>query len=87
MTRANKTYLMVGGTLLPAFAFTAAHAMYHKRGGKYKTSDILIFAGGSILGGFLTAKMLKDIEVKPKSLQENLEEMTKNSNSEKSREE
>lgn len=54
----KRTYLMTAGTLFPAFVGIIAHGMYHKRL-DFKASDILIFAGLSIIGGYATAQILK----------------------------
>lgn len=61
MSKTQTTYLMIGGTFLPAFIATAAHIAYHKRA-SLKMSDLLIFAGASAIGGFMTAQMIKNIE-------------------------
>jgi hypothetical protein len=55
----NKTYLMLGGTFLPAFVAVSAHLAYHKKL-QLGTTDLLIFAGACAIGGYLTAQMLKN---------------------------
>ena len=59
----KKGYLMVGGTFLPAFIGVAVHRMYHKNT-KLGMSDLLIFAGLSIVGGFISANMIKNVKFK-----------------------
>lgn len=56
----NKVYLMLGGTFLPGFVamFFAGALMGAQTTGK--TSKLLLaFAGGSAIGGYMTAKILK----------------------------
>lgn len=57
----KKIYLMLGGTFLPAFIVLGLHIAYHKRCA-FKMSDLLLFAGASAIGGFVTAKMLNKKE-------------------------
>ena len=53
----TKTYLMVAGTFLPAFAGIATLQMIRKNQ-KLDTTAIVVFAGLSVVGGYFTAKML-----------------------------
>lgn len=55
----KKSYLMVGGTLLPAFIAVLVRASV-KNKITFKASDIIIFAGLSVLGGYATSQMLKE---------------------------
>ena len=55
----SKGYLMTSGVLAPALIGVLVHRMYHKSM-VFKASDILLFAGISIVGGFLSAKMLEN---------------------------
>ncbi len=64
------TYLMSAGTLLPAFAGITVHEMVHKRG-KYRSSDILIFAALTIAGGIFTSRLLKKKQVSESSETQN----------------
>jgi hypothetical protein len=50
---------MLGGTFLPAFFGTALNIAIQKRA-KLTMVDLLIFAGLSAVGGFYTAKILKE---------------------------
>ena len=61
MEKKEKTYLMLGGTFLPAFVGMGLHLAYHKRFG-LKISDLLIFAGLSAIGGYMTAKIIQKNE-------------------------
>ena len=54
----KETYLMIGGTLLPAFVGTAIYMAYKKQA-KLEMTNLLIFATLSVVGGYFTAKMLK----------------------------
>lgn len=56
--KTKRVYLMTAGTLLPAFAAISARMAY-KRSVTLEMTDLLLFAGTSILGGYITAKMLK----------------------------
>ena len=65
MKPSDKTYLMIGGTFLPAFMAVGAVSLLTKTpisatSGKF----ILTFAIASALGGFMSAKMIKRIETK-----------------------
>jgi len=55
---AKRTYLMISGTLFPAFVITAINMAANKRG-KVTMTDLLLFAGASVLGGYYTSKLLK----------------------------
>ena len=54
----KKTYIMLGGTFLPAFVGTAMNIAIQKRA-KLTMTDLLIFASLSAVGGYITAKMIK----------------------------
>ena len=58
MDKKSKTYLMVCGTLFPAFVLVTAKVAYDKRA-NLTAADLLIFAAASLFGGYLTAKILK----------------------------
>lgn len=58
MNEKSKIYLMVAGTFLPAFIAFFIYKAYRKEI-RAENIDIVIFAAASVLGGFLTAKMLK----------------------------
>lgn len=53
----KKVYLMLGGTFLPAFVGVIGVASYKKEF-KVNGSMILLFAGLSAIGGFITSKMI-----------------------------
>lgn len=57
MRKIDKTYLMIAGTLLPAFGAVYAASSFTKLN---KQATIGIFAIASIIGGFYTAQILKD---------------------------
>lgn len=59
MEKKNKTYLMLGGTFLPAFVGVGIAMAMTKRA-NVKMTDLLIFAGLSAIGGYVTAQMLKE---------------------------
>jgi hypothetical protein len=68
-TALKKGYLMTSATLLPAFVGVAVHRMYHKNT-KLGMSDLLIFAGLSVLGGFISAPIIKNVKFKDSELNE-----------------
>ena len=49
---------MTAGTLLPAFVAVGLHLAYHKKC-QLGMSDLLIFAGASMVGGYFTAKLIE----------------------------
>jgi len=53
----KKVYLMLGGTFLPAFVGVIGYASIKK---EFKVTGgmILLFAGLSAVGGYLTSKMI-----------------------------
>ena len=53
----KKVYLMTGGTFLPAFTGLIILGAIRKSM-TFKAIDILAFAGLSLVGGFVTSKML-----------------------------
>jgi len=53
----KKTYLMLGGTFLPAFIGVIGYASV-KKDFKVTGGMILLFAGLSAVGGYVTSKML-----------------------------
>jgi hypothetical protein len=55
----NKTYLMLGGTFLPAFIGIGIKLAINGEP-KLTAKDILIFAALSAVGGYITSQMLKD---------------------------
>lgn len=59
MTNIQKGYLMSAGVLAPAFLVTLGIATAKGRC-KVTGFDLIIFAGVSIVGGYLTAQMLKE---------------------------
>jgi hypothetical protein len=59
MEKTKKVYLMSAGTLLPAFVGTAIY-MAIKKQANLNMTNLLIFAGLSIIGGYYTAKLLND---------------------------
>lgn len=59
MRKIDRTYLMISGTLLPAFGAVYAVSSFMKLN---KQATIGVFAVASIIGGFYTAKILKDLE-------------------------
>lgn len=60
MNKHEVTYLMIGGTLLPAFAAVYIYSLIAKRDISLKDVEYLsIFAIASIIGGYYTAKILK----------------------------
>jgi len=57
----KRGYIMVGGTLLPAFVGVGIMSMVNKSNISFKdTKTLLLFAGLSVLGGIVTANILKD---------------------------
>ena len=61
MTKAQRGYMMVGGTLLPAFLAVGLVSLLSKSPISVKeTKYVLAFAAASIIGGFVSAKMLKE---------------------------
>ena len=57
----KRGYIMVGGTLLPAFVGVGIMSMVNKSNISFKdTKTLLLFAGLSVLGGMVTASILKD---------------------------
>lgn len=61
----KKTYLMLGGTFLPAFIAVGAVSVFTKSSVNMKSAKFLLtFAIASAVGGFITAKMIKDINFK-----------------------
>ena len=59
MKKLKKPYLMVGGTLLPAFAGVCAYVAIKKQA-KTDVTAIILFAALAVVGGYITAKMLKE---------------------------
>lgn len=55
--KTKKIYLMTAGTLLPAFVAVGLHVAYHKKA-QLGMSDILLFAGASMVGGYFTSKLV-----------------------------
>lgn len=53
----KKVYLMLGGTFLPAFVGVIGYASIKKQF-KVTGGMILLFAGLSAVGGYLTSKMI-----------------------------
>jgi hypothetical protein len=51
----KKAYLMVGGTLLPAFILKKAGEAL----GMNDSANNILFVAGAIVGGMITSKMLK----------------------------
>lgn len=51
----KKAYLMVGGTLLPAFILKKAGEAF----GMNDSANNILFVVGAIVGGIVTSKMLK----------------------------
>ena len=62
MKQNKRTYLMIGGTLLPAFVGVSV-AVAMRKGATLNTWDLLLFAGLSVVGGYVTAKTLEGIEM------------------------
>jgi hypothetical protein len=58
ISKNGKIYLMIAGSLIPAFIGILVHGMYHKRFA-FRSSDILIFAVLSMFGGYYSAKILE----------------------------
>ena len=54
----KETYLMLGGTFLPAFIVLGV-AMAIKKEAKLDAWDILLFTGATAIGGSITARILK----------------------------
>lgn len=55
----KRTYLMLGGTFLPATALALAAMIYTKT--DYKSGIVLgAFAIGAAIGGYYTAQLLKE---------------------------
>ena len=59
MTKTNKTYLMIGGTLTPAFVGMLMLAGIRKQC-LFDSYALLTFAGLACVGGYVTAKILKE---------------------------
>lgn len=60
MDAVKRSYLMIGGTLLPAFAGVHIASMITKKPFSTKDSNmLLLFAGLSVLGGYATSRLLK----------------------------
>jgi hypothetical protein len=55
----KKAYLMTSGTLLPAFVGVGI-IMAVKGQAKLGVTELLIFAGLSVAGGYITAKLLTE---------------------------
>jgi hypothetical protein len=63
MKKLDKTYLMVGGTLLPAFLGVGIVSLISKEPITPKSAKYLIaFAVLSVAGGFFSAQMIKRAE-------------------------
>lgn len=63
MNKKEQAYLMIGGTLLPAFIGVGAISLMTKKPITMKNSTyIMAFAGLSIAGGFLSARMIEGIK-------------------------
>ena len=63
MTSTDKTYLMIGGTQLPAFVGVAALALISKESISAKSAKYLLtFAALSVIGGYFSSKMIKRAE-------------------------
>ena len=63
MKKTDKTYLMVAGTLLPAFAGVAIVNLFSKDGITAKSAKYLITFGAlSIVGGWFSAQVIKRAE-------------------------
>jgi hypothetical protein len=58
MGEREKIYVMLAGSLLPAFAIVAARAAYRKSC-SFDGWDLLLFAVAVSAGGYVTAKALK----------------------------
>jgi len=57
----KRTYLMLGGTFLPAFAGVIVYSIATKEDIKLTSIKILsIFAAMSAVGGYVTAQILKE---------------------------
>jgi len=63
MTKKQKTYLMLGGTFLPAFISIGVLSIIRKQPIDFKSSsNLMVFIIASAIGGFATSKMIKDSE-------------------------
>ena len=63
MTQPVKTYLMLGGTFLPAFIGIGVLSLVKKQSIDLKNSQyLLVFILASAIGGYLTSKMIKNAE-------------------------
>jgi len=63
MKQSEKTYMMLGGTFLPAFIAVGALSLLSKQPISAKSAKFLItFAVASAVGGYITANMIKKIE-------------------------
>lgn len=63
MNRAKKTYLMLGGTFLPAFGAIAVLSIINKQPLELKgVKNIMVFAIAAAIGGFITSKIITDME-------------------------
>lgn len=63
MNKKEQAYLMIGGTLLPAFIGVGAVSILTKEPITMKNSTyIMAFAGLSIAGGFLSSRMIEGIK-------------------------
>lgn len=62
MTSYEKGYLMVGGTLLPAFAAVATYGFISSNGISLRDIKVLtIFAIAAVVGGYVSSKMIQKI--------------------------
>lgn len=52
-------YLMAAGTFLPAFTGLFIVKAINKDAIKFDTKEILIFSGLALIGGYVTARILK----------------------------
>lgn len=59
MEKIKKPYLMIGGTLLPAFVGVCAYVAIKKQA-KTDVTAIILFAALAVVGGYYTSKLLKE---------------------------
>jgi hypothetical protein len=63
MNKLDKTYLMLGGTFLPAFLAVSLGSMAMKQPISLKrTRCLVVFGVAAAVGGFITAKMIQKLD-------------------------
>ena len=62
MKKGTKIYLMTAGTFLPAFTAVAVASAIRKKPVSPVPMCLLIFAAAANVGGYFTAKIIKEIE-------------------------